>query len=229
MENDKKKEEYRCMTPEEIGEAVVMFRKMLDWKQLTLAIEAGVNERTVQRVERGEKVDDETLRKIGKAFRLRDPGFVGPRHVHIRSEEERKAELEKTLKEIAVIESQGFSGIRDAEAILGTDGYFLHDNALPEEMADQIAALRDQMQDSGDIWSDLTNTEKLETCRALVSEIQKIEAQGFKARYGVYTSDDKFKVAVLIFEPKDDDKFAALNQIVVPRKFAKLAIESLRG
>ena len=53
MEKAKAKGEYRCMTPQEIGSTVVMFRKMMDWKQLTLALEAGVTERTVQRVEHG--------------------------------------------------------------------------------------------------------------------------------------------------------------------------------
>ena len=57
MEGTKAKGEYRCLTPQEISSTVVMFRKMMDWKQLTLALEAGVNERTVQRIERGEKVD----------------------------------------------------------------------------------------------------------------------------------------------------------------------------
>jgi transcriptional regulator with XRE-family HTH domain len=227
MENDKAKGEYRCLTPQEIGANVAMFRKMLDWKQLTLAIEAGVNERTVQRVERGEKVEDESLRKIAKALRLREPGFVGPRH--IQSEEVRKAELEKTMKEIMVIDAQDFNDLKDAEAILTTHGYFLNDNALPEQMADQVAVLRDTLTDWGDIYSDLSHTERLNACRTIIAEVLKITQQGFKARYGVYTSDDDFKVAVMVFGPTTDVYFGALTQLVVPRQFAKLAIESLRG
>jgi transcriptional regulator with XRE-family HTH domain len=167
MQNERTKGEYRCLTPQEIGANVAMFRKMQDWKQLTLAIEAGVHERTVQRVERGEKVDDESLRKIAKALRLRDPGFVGPRY--IQSEEARKAAFEQTLKEIMVIEAQDFMSARDADAFLrGNHGYFLNDNALPEGMADQVAVLRDTLTDWGDIYSELSHTERLSACRSIV-------------------------------------------------------------
>jgi len=50
--------EYRCLTPEEIGKAVAMFRNLAGIKQLTLALEAGVTERTVQRIENGVKLID---------------------------------------------------------------------------------------------------------------------------------------------------------------------------
>ena len=70
MTTAEKQNEYRCLTPLEIGTAVTMFRKMAGMKQLTLALEAGVTERTVQRIENGEKVNEESLRKIAKAFRM---------------------------------------------------------------------------------------------------------------------------------------------------------------
>src|ERR1700746_772481 len=98
MEKAKAKSEYRCMTPQEIGSTVVMFRKMMDWKQLTLALEARVTERTVQRVEHGEKADDDTLRKIAKAFRLGGEAFLGPRY--IATNEELRAQVEKAQKEL---------------------------------------------------------------------------------------------------------------------------------
>jgi DNA-binding XRE family transcriptional regulator len=227
MTSENTKGEYRCLTPQEIGTHVAMFRKMLDWKQLTLAIEAGVHERTIQRVERGEKVDDESLRKIGKALRLREPGFVGARY--IQSEEERRADFEKTMKELKVIEAHPFSSLKDAGALLGTHGYFLNDAALPEGMADQVAALRDNLTDWGDIYSDLSHTERLNACRSVLADVQKIVDQGFKVRYGVYTSDDDFEIAVLVFGTSSDAHFEQLTQIVVPRQFAKLAIASLRG
>jgi DNA-binding XRE family transcriptional regulator len=227
MENGKEKGEYRCLTPEEIAAHVAMFRKMLDWKQLTLAIEAGVHERTIQRAERGEKVDDESLRKIGKALRLREPGFVGRRF--IQREEARKAELENTLKEIMVVEANDFTGLRDAEAILSTHGYFLNDKAVPEEVADQAAALKDTLTDWGNIYAELSHTERLNACRSIISEVQKITEQGFKARYGVYTSDDDFKVAVLVFAPGSDVYFEKLTQLVVPRRFANFSIKSVKG
>src|ERR1700730_17208543 len=73
--------EYRNLTLEEIAHAVTRFREATDVKQLTLAIEAGVDERTIQRIENGEKVNEDTLRKIAKAMRLHDNAFIGPRYV----------------------------------------------------------------------------------------------------------------------------------------------------
>ena len=227
MQNEKAKGEYRNLTPQEIGDAVVRFRQMMGWKQFRLAYEAGVSERTLQRIEVGKKVDDESLRKIGRALKLRDPGFLGPRY--IQSDEEMQATLGKMLRETMLIEAHNLSTIKDCEAILGGDGYFLMDDALPEEMADQVATLRDQMQDSGDIWSDLSYTEKLETCRTFLTEVQRIEEQGFKTRYGAYESDDHFRVSVLMFGRGNEEGFAKLDQFVVPRKFAKLALEGLRN
>jgi transcriptional regulator with XRE-family HTH domain len=227
MTDTTKQGEYRRLTPKEIGSTVAMFRKMMDWKQLTLALEAGVNERTVQRIECGEKVDDGTLRKIAKAFRVPEESFL--ELCYMPTGEELQARFEKTRKELMLVEAHSLSTIKDCDTILGGDGNIVDDSALPEEMADQVAALRDQLQDWGDIWSDFTNVEKLEACRSFFAEVQKIEEQGFKIRYAVYDTEDNFRISVLVFGASNDDSFANRTEFVVPRRFAKLAIQSLRG
>ena len=45
--------EYRFQMHDDIAAMVVRARKELGWKQFALADEAGVNERTIQRLERG--------------------------------------------------------------------------------------------------------------------------------------------------------------------------------
>jgi len=54
----------------ELSAAVVSERRRRGWKQFALADEAGVNERTIQRLERGDKVNKETVRKVMSALRL---------------------------------------------------------------------------------------------------------------------------------------------------------------
>ena len=48
MTETTKQGEHRRPTPQEIGQAVMTFRKAIGMKQLSLALEAGVDERTVQ-------------------------------------------------------------------------------------------------------------------------------------------------------------------------------------
>src|SRR5882762_8476361 len=111
---------YRCPTPQEIGDAVVMFRKMAGMKQFTLAHEAGVTERTVQRIENGEKVNEESLRRIAKAFRMEENSFIGPRK--ILAPEEAWEKTKKQLEGLRLIDAQRFATLKDAEAVLGTHG-----------------------------------------------------------------------------------------------------------
>jgi transcriptional regulator with XRE-family HTH domain len=54
----------------QLSATVVSERKRLGWKQFALAHEAGLNERTIQRLERGDKVNEDTVRKVMKALRL---------------------------------------------------------------------------------------------------------------------------------------------------------------
>lgn len=224
MQNGHAKGEYRSLTPQEIAYAVQMFRKMMDWKQLTLAIEAGVNERTVQRIERGEKVGDETLHRIGKALRLQEPGFGGARYIP--SEEELQAQVAKTMSELKVTEAHELTAVKDVDAVLSAHGYVWHENALPASLDDEIAALKDAVTDWGDCYEDISNVERLNACRSLLADVQKIETRGFKAYYGLYETDDRFRVAVLVFRPREEAK---LTQLGVRRSFAQMARESLRA
>jgi transcriptional regulator with XRE-family HTH domain len=173
------------LTPQEIATTVVLFRKIFDWKQFTLAHEAGVHERTVQRVERGEKVDDDSLRKIAKALRLGEPGLIGPRYISAR--EELGAMAEGIHKDLMVTTADTFLSVKDAGSVLSAGhGYIVDDRAMPEEMSEQVAAFKDILQDWGDVYSDLSNTERLQACRSLLSELQQIEARAI-GRNTVFT------------------------------------------
>src|SRR5947209_17246550 len=108
--------EYRCLTPKEIGDAVKIFRKMSGMKQIALAIEAGVDERTIQRIERGEAVSETSLRSVAKALGMRDDAFVGARHVL--SSEQALHEAQKALDSNKVIEALDIATVKDCDSIL---------------------------------------------------------------------------------------------------------------
>jgi len=67
----------RAPSPAQIARAVRGFRKRLSLKQSMLAERTGVSEQTIERVERGERITDETLKKLAKAFFAEEHAFVG--------------------------------------------------------------------------------------------------------------------------------------------------------
>jgi len=68
----------RSLTPSEIATAVRSHREFAGMKQVTLAQLAGVTERTIQRLESGQRMDDQTLRDVAVALGLAGQSFVDP-------------------------------------------------------------------------------------------------------------------------------------------------------
>jgi DNA-binding XRE family transcriptional regulator len=83
--------QYRKPAPDEIGCFIASCRKRLGMKQLALALEVGVDERTIQRIERGEKVNENTLGKIARFLGFDEAAFVAPRYVPTPEEAMEKA------------------------------------------------------------------------------------------------------------------------------------------
>ena len=218
---------YRCLTPQEIGDAVVMFRKMAGMKQLTLALEAGVTERTVQRIEKGEKVNEDSLRAIARAFRMDENSFIGPRHVL--SNEEAFEEVMKTLEQRKLIDAHRFATLKDAEAVLGTHGMLIDDHFVTDEAATDAAEFKDLLSDWNDLYSQMYSAgEKLAACRSLLSAAQKLETKGYVIRYGVHTTADDYVMVTMLFARKADEAICEVKQLFVPNYFTEMAIESLR-
>jgi transcriptional regulator with XRE-family HTH domain len=215
--------EYRCLTPQEIGKAVTMFRHMAGMKQLTLALEAGVTERTVQRIEKGEKVNDESLRAIARAFRMEDTSFIGPRNV-LSSEEAWK----KTMKELekrTLIDAHRFAGLKDAEAVLESGGAIIDDQRVKDAAAKELALFKDNLADWSVIYGDLfSHGEKLDAWKSLLQSAQELEAMGYVIRYGVYKTEDLgLRLATILIVPKSDDALCAVKQLLVPTQFEEMS------
>jgi transcriptional regulator with XRE-family HTH domain len=220
MTTTQKQNEYRCLTPQEIGDAVAMFRKMAGMKQLTLALEAGVTERTVQRIENGEKVNDESLQKIAKAFRMEDTSFIGPRMVL--SKEEAWEQAKKQLEAVKLIDAHGFVTLKDAEAVLGTDGMVIDDHFVTDEAAGELADFKDELRDWNNLYSVLLSQhEKLNACRSLLGVARKLEERGYVIRYGVYKTDDGLRLVTMLLARKADDALCQVKQLMVPNRFTE--------
>ena len=214
-----KQNEYRCLTPQEIGDAVATFRKVAGMKQLTLALESGLTERTVQRIEKGEKVNDDSLRAIARTFRMDENSFIGPRNVL--SKEEALAEAMKTLEKRKLIDAHRFTTLKDAEAVLGTHGMVIDDHFVTDEAAAELASFKDELKDWNDIYPVMdSHDEKLTACRSLLSEAKRLEGRGYVIHYGVYKSEEGYRMVSMLFARKTDDALCAVTQFFVPKSFS---------
>lgn len=128
-------------------------------KQLALAQDAGVTERTIERIEAGIAVSDETLRKIAKALKLAENLFI--ESTYCPSEEELTAQIEKIQDEHTLTELHELSAARELENVMGLHGHLIDASAVSDTLADSIASLRDQVRDWGDILEEISVVEKL--------------------------------------------------------------------
>ena len=181
-QDDRYRGEYRCLTAAEIGGHVAFVRKeVLGWKQLALAVEAGVTERTVQRVERGERVSDETLQKIALGLRLPENAFVGPRYVPTVQEAAEKAA--KALTEVfqarKLVDVQPVTQANDVDQILGAQVWLIDDDAVTEPACELAASLKEVVRDWGDLYSGLSPLERRKACLGVLETIQEIEGRGY--------------------------------------------------
>ena len=219
--------EYRCLTPHEIGNSVALIRKMAGLKQLTVALEAGVTERTVQRIENGERGSEETLRKVAKALRMDEKAFIGPRKVL--SSEEAVEQAKRQMEKLMVIDAYRLSALKDCEAMLGTHGAIIDDHAVVDEAAGQVAIFKDCLQEWNDAYPALfSHEEKLNACRSILEQVKKLEAAGYVVRYGVYTTQDDFRVVSVLLVAKVDDELCSVKQMLVPSTFADMAWATLQ-
>ena len=220
MEDKARNGEFRELTPAEIAKGVSGFRKSMGWKQITLAHEAGVTERTIQRLEAGDKVDEETLRRVAKGLRLRENALIGPRYIP--TPEEALANAEHTLKDFmsdwAVADVHPLSSIQDFGAILGAHAHVVDDRQVNAAMAETIAGFKDCLQDWMDVYDDMTESDKLQARQEMFKVVKEIESEGYTARFGVCTTDDRFNVAVIMFVDTKDWHRCGLTQMIVPRR-----------
>ncbi len=224
MQIDNQRGEFRRFTPSEICTVVTTFRRSFDMKQITLAFEAQVSERTIQRIEQGEKVDDETLRRVAKALKLPEDAFVAAHYIP--SADEITAQVKNANENFQIIEIRAFAVAKDLDAVLGSQGWLIDDSSCEGMAASEMAELKDSLQDWNCVYDDIRHTERLHVCGELLGRIQEIERKGLVARFGTYRTEDDFTVATIIFVKEDPEQSCLLTQAVVPRRFARMASRS---
>ena len=116
-------------------------RTHLGWKQFALADEAGVTPRTIERVEAGERVSEETLNKIEKALKFGEGALK--KASYWPSDEELAAIVKKTKEDYTHTSLNDLSGACDLQNILSASAYLVDGTAAADELAESIAAVKD--------------------------------------------------------------------------------------
>lgn len=221
MTTTEKQNEYRCLTPQEIGKTITMFRKMIGLKQINVAYDAGLDERTVQRIENGNKVSEETLRKVAKALRMNDENyFIHPHHVL--SEEEAREQAQKWMDAVIRIDAHRLATLKDCEVVLETAGKIVDDLRVADAAASQAASFKDSLEECKYTYSDpLSYEEKLSACRSLLREAKKLETCGYVLRYGTYKTKDGYLLVSILIVPQADDAQCEVKHMLVPSHFSQ--------
>lgn len=219
---------YRELTLQEIAKGVRALRKWRDLKRAVLAEEAGVSEKSLERLESGQKVSDEVYRKIAVALEQKADAFIGPRYIRTEEEAAEKVlgDLKKWDAENTLIEARTFADERDFRHILACWGALLvNDTHVKGKAVDLVAAFKQNLTDWIDIADEIEEFGRLTACRSLFEEIEEIERKGYAARFG--TCNPEFSMgngktaampmAVIMFFRRDDWKNLALKQMAVPR------------
>jgi len=180
------KQEPRKFTAEEIGVLTKLFRGSLGWSQETLAEQARVSVRTIQRVERGEFTDEVTRRALAVAFELREIDFFNRLHQAPSQDEARAAkqrfEQEHVMLDAIVATSGRELGMLYAAATMDVSSPAIE---LPAQAADIYAALTDLLRDFRDISRDLPETDKLDVYADIQRALDELNAAAFDVCYGI--------------------------------------------
>ena len=199
--------EYRKPTPDEIGQIVRLLREQRGIKRASLALDANVSEKTLERVESGVAVRDAAYKRIAEA--LGHDGAACTTAAYIPTIEEvteqakrEQDEVRRTHNSVAV---ERLADPRQMLRLFQTHALIVDDHNVDARDLDAVAALKDNLRDWSDIASEIPESERLGAARQLLIDARAIETSGYEVRIGVtdrYTiGDSPVQVAVVAFIP----------------------------
>lgn len=180
-----------------IGQNIRQHREERHWTQEELAIVAGIDVRTIQRAENGQKLALETLKAIANAFEIT---------IDQLSKDSQEAVLAEFRAKYSLIELRPLEQAADLSQLFGTHAYhFQRIGTFNDEQADLIAEFEQLAKDYGECWSDLEPLQRrdAEKClQPLITQLRSLElavsagVQSMKLRSTIGTSQP-FAFAVL--------------------------------
>jgi transcriptional regulator with XRE-family HTH domain len=196
--------EARVPTPADLAEITKALREANKWSQETLAALAGVNERTVQRVESGEPSSLDTRRALARAFQCADVDvFQKPWPFPSADEwKAQTAEIEKTTIVFAL------TRIRDGRTLRtmveGAECLASHEvGELSTRAREAFAAIVDYLRDYNDIRDEYSMSQRLEVDQDIDALLQTISAEHAAVGAGLRHARLRLKADAPNREPMD--------------------------
>jgi transcriptional regulator with XRE-family HTH domain len=177
-------QQTRLLTPAELATCIKLFREMRHWSQEQLAEIAGLNVRTIQRVEQGLSASLDTRRALSIAFEFEDIDALN-KPFTIPSEEEFKTAKEKfdreniTLKAIPLTTGKQLAKLAEICTMDMSEPAF----ELTREADETFAALVDYYRDYRDCADAYAEAQKFGVYDDMQSHIDALRTLGVSLRY----------------------------------------------
>jgi transcriptional regulator with XRE-family HTH domain len=207
-----------------IADHVATWRRLLGWKQESLASFAGVSLSTVERIERAERVGAESLERVAEALGFRPGAFVEPRRRL--TEAEAAARVGAMFAGRVEVRCRPFATQHDAQMLLDCEHTLLLGEGFDPEAAGLVEALRENLEGYSWLVGNMVHRRRpprrREVYAALLREVSDIGRRGWIALCGTYTAEARGRdvsVAALAFFSRLSDPGAAKRRVLwVPKQ-----------
>jgi transcriptional regulator with XRE-family HTH domain len=165
------------MDTEVIGKNIRRHRDERNWTQEQFAMIAGVDTRTIQRAESGQRLALESLKAIASALELT---------IDELSKDHQEAAIAEFRSKYCVIDLKSVEHAVDLSPLFGTHAYYFHRHGkFTDTQADSIAELEQLVQDYGDLWSELEPLQRRDAEKCIQSLIEQLVSVDVAVSAGV--------------------------------------------
>jgi len=156
------------MDSEVIGKNIRRHREERHWTQEQFAMIAGVDTRTIQRAESGQRLALETLKAIASALEIT---------IDELSKDHQEAAIAEFRAKYSLVDLEPVGRGVDLSPLLGTHAYYFHRHGtFSDTQADVIAEFEQLVQDYGDLWGDLEPLQRREAENCIQSFIHQLSS-----------------------------------------------------
>jgi transcriptional regulator with XRE-family HTH domain len=208
--------------PETVGFFIRWVRGLKNWKQSTLADFAQVSVTTIERAERGEKISDDCLERIGQALGYGPGYFTAPRRV--KTQDEAYDVLADTWGHWEPVAVRPFRTQSQVRELANCHAYLFHRPGVDETFDSEIAALKEWLDVTSFILNGPSGSTRAQDRRRELYQhtldcVQTLERRGVTVLCGAMAAPQPelpdWKVAIIAITTKLSDPGALKRRVIL--------------